>query len=56
MCIQPKGKLRFTVPSFNLSGKIIDIVSTYKYLGFYLSSDMKDDTEKGVCTLEEMLS
>ena len=45
MCIQPKGKLRFNVPDFKLNSNVIDVVSAYKYLGFYLSNDMKDDTD-----------
>ena len=45
MCIHPKKKSNLQVPVFNINGNAIDIVTDYKYLGFSLWDDMKDDID-----------
>ena len=43
MYVRPKGfKLNF-VPSFWLSGSILNCVSSHKYIGVIFNNDMKDD-------------
>ena len=44
MCIQP-NKDKVKVPVFTINGKNVMIVEQFKYLGFCISSDMKDDCD-----------
>ena len=43
MCIFPKQQSDLHVPIFHVNRNTMDIVKYYKYLGFNLSDDMRDD-------------
>ena len=43
MCIKPASMKNLHVPKIFLNGKSIDYVTSYKYLGFMMCDDGKDD-------------
>ena len=45
MCFNPKKLSTIHVPNFILNGKILDIVTTQKYLGVVINDQLTDDDD-----------
>ena len=45
MFVKPRWLNNVTVPTFRLDGKILKVVTDYKYLGVVITDDMKDDVD-----------
>ena len=60
MCVKPKLMKHLHLPTFHINGKVLDYVTTQKYLGIMLSHDMSDNDDllrqlKGIYSRGNML-
>ena len=45
MCLKPKKMSNLSVPVFKLNGKELEVVNTQKYLGVFITDNLKDDND-----------
>ena len=45
MCLKPKKMTNLSVPVFKLDGKELEVVYTQKYLGVFITDNLKDDND-----------